>query len=104
MEGKLAEGRAKGRDRKELKVNLEQKMENWRVQRAGGTMDVSMINNNMEETACFAGRLPLDPFSPLYHIAVVLIRCVRSVCECALYGYVCVFMKDFQVRWMRREM
>lgn len=48
----------------------------------GGTMDVNMINNKVDESACFAGRLPLDPFSPLYHIAVVLIRCVRSVCVC----------------------
>lgn len=42
-------------------------------------MDVNMINNNTGETPCFAGRLPSDPFSTLYHIAVVLIRCVRSV-------------------------
>lgn len=81
------EGRAKGRGRKDWKVNLEQKMENWREQTArgrstGGTMDVNKINNNMDENACFAGPLPLDPFSPLYHIAVVLIRCVRSVCVC----------------------
>lgn len=35
---------------------------------------MNMMNNNMNEAACFAGLLPLDPFSLLYHIAVVLIR------------------------------
>lgn len=54
-----------------------------------------MINNNMDETACFAGHLPLDLFSPLYHIAFVLIRCVRSVCVHVLYMTMCVFMRDF---------
>lgn len=56
-------------------------MENQtRGRSTGGTMDVNMINNNMDETACFAGCLPLDPCSCLYHTAVVLIRCMRSDC------------------------
>lgn len=70
------EGRAKGRDRKDWKVNLKPKMENWRLQTTRrrsirGTMDVNTMNNNMEKTACFAGRFPLDPLPPIYHIAVV---------------------------------
>lgn len=79
------EGRAKGRDRKdwkedgELEVTYNKKKKlHW----GGGKLVVNMINSNMDGTAYFAGHLPLDPFSPLYHIAVVLIRCVRSVCVC----------------------
>lgn len=72
-----------------------------------GTMDVNMINNNMVIAACFAGHLPLDPFSLLYHIAVILIRCGVLVCVYVvrMAVCVCVFVKDlFQVKWMRREM
>lgn len=93
------EGRAEGRERKDWKVNLEQKMENQRARKTrgkstGGTMDMNMINNNMNETACFAGRLPLDPFSSLYHIAVVLIRCARGV-RVSVYciDYTCIHQR-----------
>lgn len=55
-----------------------------------------MINNNMNETACFAGRLPLDLFSSLYHIAVVLIRCARGV-RVSVYciDYTCIHQRLF---------
>lgn len=69
-----------------------------------GTMDGNMMNNNVGETACFAGRLPLDPFSPLYHIAVVLISSEECVCVCSIYDHVCTYERLFQVRWMRGEM
>lgn len=41
-------------------------------------MDVKMINNNMHNTACSAGRLPLDLLTPSYYTAAILIRSVRS--------------------------
>lgn len=50
---------------------------------------MNMRNNNMDKASCFAGHLPLDPFSLLYHIAVVLIRC--GVCVCTVYAYVCIY-------------
>lgn len=59
-------------------------------------MDMNMINNNMYP--CFAGRLPLDPFSSLYHIAVVLIRCV-----CTVYDYMCVYERFFFFGVMNEE-
>lgn len=61
----------KGEARTDWKVNLKQKMENWWVQTTrgrsvGGTMDANMINNNVNEAACFADRLPSDSFSIPY--------------------------------------
>lgn len=67
-------------------------MKNQTVQTARGrcvrrTIGMNMINNNMDEAACFAGHLPLDPFSLLYHIAVILIRCGALVCVCTVCVY-----------------
>lgn len=66
MEGKLEEGRARRGDRKDWEVNLRRKMENWWVQTArarsiGGTMDVNMINNSVDEACVFCRPSPLGP-------------------------------------------